>query len=419
MKSLLTPRNIAVVGASDNPGKVGNSLMLNLKNFKGDVLPVNPNRKFVLGKKCYPNVLSIPGHIDLAVIAVPSSDVKQVVSECSSKGIKFLVIISAGFSEAGNKSLEFELLSSKGDSRILGPNCFGIANPYLSLDTTFAKSSPMKGDIAFISQSGALWSAIVDYSLNENFGFSGFVSLGNMSDLGFSDVLSYFLEDRNTRVVVMYIESLKDGKKLMSLAKSSHKKIIAIKAGVSESGVKAAVSHTGSLAGSYEVYKSAFKQSGIILADSLTEAFDKAKHGVVDKKRILIVTNAGGPGALMADYCDKFGLDIVPLPKINFNLPPGWSHSNPVDLMGDASSLRFREVFAKILNKDFYDVVVVIVTPQKVSDLDGIAKEIVGFKSKVKKSVVVCWMSHDGKRLFENARIPCFFDPKRLAEYLK
>ncbi|MFH1445151.1 MAG: CoA-binding protein [Nanoarchaeota archaeon] len=419
MKELIKPKTIAVIGASNKKNKVGYSLMENLRRFKGQVIPVNNHEKKVAGKKAYKNILQIEKDIELAIIAIPSQGVRQVVKECRQKGVKSIIIISAGFSEIGRKDTEEEIIKEKGSMRILGPNSFGTVNPYIGLDTTFAKTTPKKGNIAFISQSGAIWSAIADLSMRENFGFSGFVSLGNMMDITFEDAIKYFENDKNTKTIVLYVETLKDGRKLMQIAKKCRKKIIAIKAGTTEAGAKAAISHTGSMAGSYEIYKAAFKQAGIINAESLQEAFDKAKYGVIEEKKAVIITNAGGPGTLMADDCEKNGLEIVKLPRIKFALPSAWSHGNPIDVVGDAKSDRFREVFRKIAREKFYDLAIVVVTPQKMTDLKNIAYEIVRFKKKSKKKVVACWMNHEGKEVLENAKIPSFNEPKRVAEYLR
>ncbi|MEM4245384.1 MAG: CoA-binding protein [Candidatus Nanoarchaeia archaeon] len=419
MKELIQPKTIAVIGASNKKSKVGYSLMENLKRFKGEVIPINIHEKKILGKKSYKSILFVEKNIDLAIIAIPAAFVKQTIKECRQKGVKAVIVISAGFSEAGRKDMETELMKEKGSMRVLGPNCFGVVNPYIGLDTTFAKTTPKKGDVAFISQSGALWSAIAEHSVKENFGFSGFVSLGNMMDIGFEDALQYFENDSRTRIIVLYIETLKDGRKLMKIAKKCKKKIIAIKAGTSEAGIKAALSHTGSMAGSYEVYKAAFKQAGIILADSLTEAFDKAKYGINEERKALIITNAGGPGTLMADYCEQNKVEVVKLPRIKFALPTAWSHRNPIDVIGDAKSDRFKEVFKKIARKNFYDLAIIVLTPQKMTDVKNVAREVVRFKKKSKKKVVACWMTEEGREILENGKIPTFSEPKRVAEYLR
>ena len=424
------PDVIAVIGASNNEGKVGYSLMRNLNNFKGIIVPVNIHEEEILGKKAYKSVLNYEDKIELAVIAVPAKIVKSVLIECGKKKIKNVIIISAGFSEIGNVKGEEELkkIAKKYKIRILGSNCFGVVNPYLELDTSFAVSTPKKGDIAFISQSGALWSAVSDWSLRENFGFSKFASLGNMSDVNFSDLIEYLNKDENTRVIVLYIELLKDGKKFMEIAKKSKKPIIAIKAGQSEAGREATLSHTGSLAGSYEIYKAALKQSNVRIAESLTQAFDMAKlKKEIKGKKVVIVSNAGGPGALTADYFEEKNLDVVELPKkvvnnLNKSLPNTWSKGNPIDIVGDAKADRYKIVLEELSKNGFYDILIVILTPQKMSEVEESARALVEFNNKVDKVVLACWMGGEGvragKEILENAGIPCFFEPKRAVDAL-
>jgi len=422
---ILDPNTIAVIGASNNRDKVGFSLMENLKNFNGKVFPINIHEEEILGLKCHKNIKEIKETIDLAIIAIPAEKVAKVLEECGKKKIKDVIIISAGFSEIGNRKDEDKLIkiAKKYKIRILGPNCFGVVNPYLNLDTTFAKSTPYKGSVAFISQSGAIWSGIADYSLKENFGFSGFVSLGNMSDLEFSDFIEYFNNDINTKIIVLYIETLKYGKKFMERCKKSNKKIIAIKSGVSEKGKEATLSHTGSLAGEHEIYKAAFEQSNVILADSVTHAFDLAKFYInqdIKGKRVLVISNAGGPAALATDYCAERNLELVDLPKVDFDFL--WSKRNPMDLVGDAKSDRFKKVFDFLKNKNFYDSILVIVTPQKMTDIREIAKEVLRFKSESKKTIVTCFMGYDSvqeaKEILEENNIPCLFEIRRAVSLL-
>ncbi|MCG2718836.1 MAG: CoA-binding protein [Nanoarchaeota archaeon] len=417
MKELLNPKVIAVIGASNNPKKVGYSLMANIKKFKGDAIPINLRETKILGKKCYKSVLDVPKKIDTALVAVPAAVVPQVIQECVNKKIKYLIILSAGFSETGNKESEKKLLEiTKGKARILGPNCFGIVVPSLNIDTTFALNTPKDGNIAFISQSGALWAAISIYSQIHNFGFSYFISVGNMMDLDFSDFIEYLDKDKKTKVIILYIERLVDGRHFMDTVKKCSKPIIAIKAGKSEAGKRATLSHTGSLAGSYKTYEAAFKQSGVILVETLNEAFDKAKSLQMPKgNKVVIVTNAGGPGTLTADYCEKHGFNVVKLPKnLKFEkLPKAWSHNNPIDIIGDADADRFKYVFDNLIkNKNFFDCAIVVMTQQKMIDVKNTAKEIIGFKKRLKKPVVSCWMTNADKSMLENEGIPCFFEPE-------
>lgn len=415
MKNFLFPKTIAVIGASSDKGSVGYSLVKKLKKFKGKVFPVNLNNGKILGLKCYRSVLDIKEKIDLAVIAVPAKVVKDVLKECVEKSVNNVSIISAGFSEVGKKDMEEELIKVGKGIKILGPNSFGVVNPYINFDMTFASTTPKKGSIAFISQSGALWSAVSEYSLKNNIGFSGFVSLGNMANADFVSFIEYFNNDKNTKAIVLYIENLKEGKKFMKVVKESKKPVVVVKAGSSEAGKKATISHTGSLAGSYEIYEAAFEQCGAIVAESLTEAFDKAKN-FIEANKIVIVTNAGGPGALLADYCDNNGLELIKIPEIKFSF--NYSYGNPIDVIGDAKEGRFTEVFKKIKKLKF-DTLIVVVTPQEMTPMKKIAKEVVNFNKKSRKNVVCCWMSEDGKKILDKGKVINFFEPKRIAEYLR
>lgn len=421
MKGLLNPKTIAVIGASNNRKKVGYSLMANLKKFRGNVFPVNLKGKPILGKKCYKSIMDVSKKVDMALIAVPAPAVPSVVQECVDKKVGYIVILSSGFSEIGNKEDEKKLLEIvKGKARILGPNGFGVVIPSLNIDTTFALTTPKDGHIAFISQSGALWAGISIYSKIHNFGFSYFISVGNMLDLDFSDFLEYLENDKKTEVIILYIERLVDGRRFMDTVKKCKKPIIAIKAGRSEAGKRAALSHTGSLAGSYEIYEAAFKQSGVILVETLEEAFAKAKFlQIPASNRIVIVTNAGGPGTLTADYCEKHGFDVVKLPEnLKFEkLPRAWSHNNPIDIVGDADADRFKYVFDILVkNKSFFDAAIVVMTQQKMIDVKGTVKEIISFKKKLKKPLAVCWMTDADKSSLEKAGIPCFFEPELVAK---
>lgn len=417
MKGLLSPKSIAVIGASRSHEKIGYSLVANLKSFKGKLYPINPFAKKILGFKCYKSVLGIPDSIDAVLIAIPAPKVPPIVQECVDKKIKNIIIISAGFSEAGNKEDDQKILKIiKGKARVLGPNCFGIVNTHEGIDTTFALVTPLKGDVAFISQGGGVLATVAFYSVMYNFGFSYFVSLGNMLDLDFIDFIEYFNKDPKTRAMILYIERLTDGNKFIEVAKKCKKPIIAIKAGRSKAGKRAALSHTGSLAGDYEVYKAAFKQCNVTLVDTITEAFNKAKYYQELKgNKIVIVSNAGAPGTLSADYCDQHGLEVAKLPK-NLKLdklPAAWSHNNPMDIIGDADAARFKYVFDELCrHKDFFDGVMVIVGQQKTINIFATAREIVKFYKKLKKPLVVCWMTDADKSILEKENIHCFFEPE-------
>lgn len=375
LKSFFNPKSIAIVGASNHLHKVGGILMNKLKKFDGKVIPINPKHRILEGKKCYSSLLEYSGKIDLVVVAVPAKFVNSVLEDCGVKGIQNVIIISAGFSEQGNRKLENELINTieKYNLNVLGPNCFGIANPFLKIDTTFANVSPKKGDIAFISQSGALASYAFDFVDAE---LSGFVSIGNMADLDFTDWVEYFNRDSKTKTIILYVEKIKDGKKFIDVCKNSAKEIIAIKAGKTREGSEATLSHTGSLATEYEIYKGAFKQARVKSASSMFSAFAHAKLKIKPKgNRVVIVTNAGGAGALMTDACIKQGLKIV---------------KEPIDLLGTATAEDYKRVLVELKKKNFYDAVIVILTPQMMSQPEKTAEEIIKFSKT--KSVVACFL---------------------------
>ncbi len=349
LKNFFYPKTIAVIGASNNPEKVGNILMKKLEFFKGKVIPINPYREEINNKKTYPSVLKYPKKIDLAIIAIPAESVNKVLVECGKKKIKNVIIISAGFSETGNEKLEKELISTakKYKMQILGPNCFGVANPYSNLDSTFSNFnvSFKKGNIAFISQSGALFSYISDFSKNK---FSGFVSLGNQAMLTFTDFINYFNKDKKTKKIILYIERLKQGKEFIKACQKSKKPIIVVKAGKTKEGTKATLSHTGSLATDYRIYKGAFKQAKVKVVDSLAEAFSiKPEKIKIKNKKIIIITNAGGPASLLADKLSKQGKEI----KIK-------------DLLGTASAENYKKALRKIKSNA---KLLVVLTPQRMS----------------------------------------------------
>lgn len=429
MKAFFEPKSVAVIGASANPDKLGYGLVRNLEHFHGSVYPINPHEKEILYRKVYKSVLDVEGDIDLAVIIVPAPIVAKVLRECGRKGIKAVIIISAGFSEIGNKKGEKELIDigKKYSIRILGPNNFGTANPWIGLDTSFNFTTPDSGEIAFISQSGALWAALSEWSKGR-IGFSKFASLGNMIDINFSDVIEYLNKDSKTKVIICYIEKIVDGKRFMKVCRSSKKPIIVVKAGKSSAGSKAALSHTGSLAGSYKVYDAAFKQSGIYNVSTITEAFDRALFLTSQHKKgnkTVIVTNGGGVGVLMADYCSSFGLDVVDLPNSikKLKISSNWSKSNPMDLVGDANWNTYKKVFNVLAkNKSFYDNLIVIILQQSTIKVEKTVHEILEFRRKTGKSIVCCFMGgkvlESAGKMLNKKGIPCFFEPERCARVL-
>jgi acetyltransferase len=398
-------------------------------------VPINPNTKAVCRKRAYASVLDYKKPIDLAVIAVPAPVVPKVLEDCGRKRIKSVIIISSGFSETGRHGLNLEkqiqAIAIKYKMKILGPNCLGIINVNKKVNASFFKGMPKKGSIAFVSQSGALAVALLDLAISEGIGLSKFISLGNMMQIGFSEVLDYLKHDRDTRCVCLYVETIKDGKMFIKTAKKFKKPIIAIKAGKGKKGIAAASSHTGALAGSAEVYSGAFKQSRIIEVDSVNDMLDVALTLSAEKrpkgKRVLIVTNAGGPGVLAADACEEYGLSVVNLPqkigkKLNKVLPPAWSHDNPIDVIGDARSKRYRDVFKFIKKSHFYDCILVILTPQAMTDVENVANAVVALQKGVKVPVFACFMGGrsvaKANKIFKSKDILSFDEPRSAAKVI-
>ncbi len=397
LENFFNPKTIAVIGASNNPQKVGNVLMKKLSSFKGEIIPINIKDKEISGRKAYPTLKEYPKKIDLAIIAVPAKIVGKILEDCGEKKIKNVIVISAGFTEVGNKELEKNIIkiSKKYGIKFIGPNCFGIANPYLNLDTTFANTSAKKGNIAFISQSGALWSYLSDISSSTKLGFSGFVSLGNMADLNFSDFIDYFDKDKKTKKIILYMEKLKQGKKFIEICKKSKKEIIVVKAGKSKKGSMAAISHTGSLATDFKIYKGAFKQARVKLVDSLSSAFNLKKSKIkipfkTKKNKIVIITNAGGAGTLITDYLVEKGFDVKP----------------PIDLLGTALA----KDYELALEKRNYDLVIVILTPQRMSEPEKTAEVLSHYKGKVIALFLGANSIKKAKAILNKSKIPCITD---------
>lgn len=434
MKNFLDPKTVAAIGATDREGSVGRGLMENLLSERRKVYPVNPNRSEVLGIDSYPNVLSIPDDIDLAVIAIPKNGVKSVVKECAEKGVGGIIVISAGFGETGEegKREEEEIKAILDEKKIplIGPNCLGIIRPSTELNASFAPSTPKAGDIAFISQSGALIDSIIDISLEESYGFSFLISPGNAAGLSLVDYIKWARDDEETKVISLYIEGLENGREFYDTLKDTDKPVIVIKGGKSEISRKAITSHTGSLAGQAEVFSAALKQSGAIEVKTLQEMFDVSKalswqddfDGGVG-----IITNGGGVGVLMTDY-----LDGVPLPDMEDEtllameekMHPDYSASNPLDIVGDAPAERYEAAVEAVLKQDNIGAIVVIQTLQIMTEPEKNAKIIIEARKKYGKTVVTNFMGK-GKRtkeaisMLEENRIPNYQEPMGAARALK
>jgi len=386
LTNFFNPRTIAVIGASDHLEKVGGILMKKALVSKLEVIPVNVSHDTLFGKKCYKSVLDYSGNIDLAVIAIPAKFVAQSLEECGKKNVRNVIIISAGFSEGEEDPEKLIKISKKYDLKFLGSNCFGICNPTRKLDLTFASTMPRNGKIAFISQSGALWSYISDYG---DLGFSNFVSLGNMENLDFNDFIKYFSKDKNTSSIVLYVEKFKDGQEFIKVCKKAvkrGKRIYAIKGGSSLIGEKAAVSHTASVASDYAIYQGVFKQAGVIQCNSFLEMFEKASGKKISLNKYsiplgksFILTNAGGAGVLLSDYLSRKNIELI---------------EKPMDILGTARSEDYAKAFDEIKKKDFQNLYI-IVTPQSMTDSLDIAKKIIEFDVELKiygKTVVAIFL---------------------------
>lgn len=443
LKPLFYPKRVAVIGASRIKGKIGNSVfktMVESKKFKGKVFAVNPKAKDVLGHKSFSRVYDIKKSIDLAVIVVPAKIVPQVMHDCVVKDVKSTIIISSGFSEIGNKALEVEVrnIAESGGVRVIGPNCLGIYDSYSGLDTLFLPESklgrPIQGNISFISQSGAVGSVVLDWIASKGFGVSKFVSYGNAIDLDESDLVEYLVEDKSTNVICMYLEGVNDGRRMMHVAKRAvrEKPIIVLKSGRTEAGIKAVSSHTGSLAGSDEVYSAAFKQCGMIRAEDMVHMFDYARalsyQPLPKNDRIQIITNGGGFGILATDAVIGRGLRLAKMSdaskkKLKKVLPSYAVISNPMDLAGDADSKRYAKAL-NVLRKDRnIDGFLSIVLFQTESMDPAIVNVVKKFNKKTsKKPLLVCsaggGYSEKNIKRIERENIPVYDTPARAADSL-
>jgi len=381
LESLLFPENIAVVGASRTPGKVGHEIVANLLDggFAGKIVPVNPSADEVLGLKCY-GALRGSGHkVDLSVIAVPAKFVPAAIEDSIEAGAKAVTVITAGFKEVGNEGAELEQhvteICSRRGVRLLGPNCLGLINTYHRMNASFAKHMPLQGGISVLSQSGALCTAILDWAAARGMGLAKLVSIGNKADLNEIDLLEAFAEDEQTKVVVCYLESIDSGSEFVRAAEStaSSKPVVVLKAGVTQAGVKAASSHTGSLAGADIAYGAAFKRAGLIRAQDFETLFDCATAFAMQPlpkgDRVAIITNAGGPGIMAADAVEQSGMRVATLDHftstaLKNKLPAAASVGNPIDVLGDADPERYATAVNAALDDDSVDAVIVILTPQ-------------------------------------------------------
>jgi acetyltransferase len=430
---MFSPKTIALIGATDKEGTVGEATLKNLLIGKGrhTVFPVNPSHTTVAGLTCYPNIAAVPEHVDLAVIATPAKSVPEVVDECGKAGVDGVVIISAGFREIGAEGAKLEeeikIIRAKYGLRLLGPNCVGFARPSIHLNATFLRDSPELGSIAFISQSGALGSAILDWATVSHVGFSLFASVGSMLDLDFGDLIDFLGTDPATRSIIVYIEGIGNARKFMSAARgfARTKPIIVLKAGKYNTGAKAVQSHTGALAGDFEVYDAAFKRVGVLRVDEIGDLFNCAT--VLDSKRLpsgprlAILTNAGGPGVVASDKVADLGGELAKLSDssikvLNEHLPPYWSHGNPVDVLGDADLNRYESALATCLGDPNVDGMLAMCTPQGVTPATELATTVVKLAKERSKPILAVWMGEKGvaeaRRKFAENSIPSYPTPE-------
>jgi len=423
------PEAVAVIGATEKAGSVGRTILWNLISspFGGTVFPVNPKRSSILGIKAYPSIQGVPEKVDLAVVVTPAASVPGVIAECADSGVKAAIIISAGFKECGasGAELEAQILAQarRARMRIIGPNCLGVMAPLTGLNATFATTIARPGNVGFISQSGALCTAILDWSLKEFVGFSAFISVGSMLDVGWGDLIDYFGDDPHTRSIILYMESIGDPRAFLSAARqvALSKPIIVIKAGRTEAAAKAAASHTGALAGSDDVLEAAFRRSGVLRVDKISDVFYMAE--VLAKQprprgpRLAIVTNAGGPGVLATDALIGEGGELAQLSKetlaaLNGFLPPHWSRSNPVDVLGDADSGRYAKAVELVAHDPGNDGLLVILAPQAMTDPTQTAEHLTSYAKLEGKPILASWMGGAqvaaGQAILNRAGIPNF-----------
>jgi acetyltransferase len=433
LDKIFKPQRIAVIGASDQPGKVGYTVLHNLisAGFPGVVYPVNANRESVQGIQAYPHLSALPHPADLAVICTPASTVPDVVRQCGEVGTLGAIIISAGFREVGAEGRDLERRirgeAAKFDGlRIIGPNCLGIIAPGRRLNASFAAATPPAGRIAFLSQSGALCTSVLDWALDKGIGFSYFVSVGNVLDVGVGDLVDYFGADPDTDSIVLYVESIDQTRQFMSAARAfaRRKPIVAYKAGRFAAAAKAAASHTGAMAGVDAVYEAAFQRAGVVRVTEVDDLFDCAellgRRRVPKGPRLAILTNAGGPGVMATDaLLDRQGvLATLPdalLAKLNGLLPSCWSHGNPVDILGDAPPERFAAALKLLLADPAVDTVLVILTPQAMTDPTGAARAVGEVAAKAAKPVLAVWMGgravREGVQRLNDIGVPTYVTP--------
>ncbi|MDD3732629.1 MAG: acetate--CoA ligase family protein, partial [candidate division Zixibacteria bacterium] len=435
LDKIFNPRRIALVGVTINPNSVGGKVLANLvgSGYRGVVYPVNPDSEAVLGIQCYPDVKSLPRVPDLAVICSAAAEVPDIIRQCGEAGILGVIILSAGFRETGEAGLLLENRIKKEAARfdgmrIIGPNCLGIIVPGLNLNVSFATGMPKSGHIAFISQSGALCTSVLDWAIEEKIGFSNFVSIGNSIDVTFGDLIDFFGEDENTEAIILYIESIRQARRFMTAARAfaRTKPILAYKAGRFPESARVAASHTGALASEDDVYDAAFQRVGVTRVYDIGDIFDCAgligRNKMPGGARLGIITNAGGPGvmatdALIASKGVLAKLSENTMAGLNECLPPSWSHGNPVDVLGDANSKRIEKAARLIIADRNVDAMLVILTPQAMTNPTVSAKVIAALAETTQKPILAAWLGglsmNEGIKILIDKGIPTYKTPEQ------
>jgi acetate---CoA ligase (ADP-forming) len=442
INTFFEPSSVAVIGASTNPSKLGYAVLQNLVEggyaARGEVYPINPGAKEILGLEAFPTVLDIPGSIDLAVIVIPYQVVPEALRECGKKQIPAVIIISAGFREAGKEGLERELelveIANEFDIRLIGPNCLGVIDTFTPINASFAAGTPPQGPMSFMSQSGALGTAVLDIALAGRLGLSKFASLGNKADVSEIDLLRAWSDDDNTKAILIYNEGLPNGGEFIEVARQVTRKkpVIAIKSGVTQAGSRAVSSHTGSLAGSEQAYKAAFQQAGVLRAESMEALFDMALALAYQPPlmgdRIAIVTNAGGPGILATDALEHAGLALArfeydTIHELERYLPDAASAANPVDVLGDAMADRYQFALQKVVADPNVDGILVLATPQAMTEIKETAEVVAELARSTDKPIIGCFMGESrmnaGIDILTAQGVPNYPFPERAANALR
>ncbi len=441
LDAIFSPGSVAVVGASSTPGKVGHDIFANVLRgeYKGTLYPVNPKARSILSVRCYPSITDIPDPIDLAMLILPPKAALKSIEECIEKGVKGIVIVSAGFKEVGGEgaAIEEQIAEKCREAGIplVGPNCLGVINPSgnVRLNASFSTRMPHKGNISFISQSGALCTAVLDFAADRGFGFSKFVSIGNKADVEELDLLQYYHKDPETDVIMVYMEELRLRENFIEEVKNITSgerptPVLVIKSGKTAAGARAAASHTGSLAGTEAVYNAIFHQAGIIRVDKVDDLFDFAEafsaRRMPTGNRVAIITNAGGPGIIATDMTEVSGLSLAQFSSatdaaLRQHLPPTANFNNPVDVIGDASSDRYENALEAVIKDNGVDGVLMILTPQSMTDAIGTAEAIVNTYKKTKKPIICSFMGvvdvSAGVRYLQDNHVPVYRFPENAA----